>query len=578
MQAMSRALAPEYLTAPQPWMLQSNSLSLVPQGDSNSSNINSVAGWYTGDARSNGLEPARQAYQDSLREFRKHLLPDDKTTTTVWLQDDAATTITDVHEAVIIAKHRYEVKSPRSRARKWLASCSSRLKYYAVIMDTLAQHHPEYVSLAWGAFKFLFTAVINHEELLTEISKTVAKIGDILPRTDLCANLYPTQRMREAVAQLYAKIMGFVQEAVKWYKKGKVSHAVTAIFKPYDLGFKGIVEDISEASRRIDQEASAASKAEIRDLNNRLQHFMQLSVAHFNRQSLATFNISDQITNQGGSSRYHQLAQIRSLPALAGLERNARESIDVHRSIKHRRRIQLLVEPEGVLKLREWHQDRDAFPLLLANCTGLHTTPRDFCTELVDLLRDSKILVIWIIDHIDQDEDMVSSTNDLLLSLSLQALLLNPKALDQGYNSASIHHFAHLANEEQHFELLGRCLSGVPRMYIVMEVAVIRAAVGYQDSKADSFMKRFLDFLTRLPGREVKLVLAAEDFEANFRIYEEDHADQSRIWIKGQAPEPSRKKFLNRRLRHSSHVFDLGSSSVASIDLTSKESEVTNWN
>jgi len=28
--------------------------------------------------------------------------------------------------------------------------------YYGVIMDTLSQHHPEYVSLAWGAIKFLF--------------------------------------------------------------------------------------------------------------------------------------------------------------------------------------------------------------------------------------------------------------------------------------------------------------------------------------------------------------------------------------------------------------------------------------
>jgi hypothetical protein len=38
--------------------------------------------------------------------------------------------------------------------------------YYSVIMDTLSQHHPEYVSLAWGAIKFLF--IVSKENLLIE--------------------------------------------------------------------------------------------------------------------------------------------------------------------------------------------------------------------------------------------------------------------------------------------------------------------------------------------------------------------------------------------------------------------------
>jgi hypothetical protein len=128
------------------------------------------------------------------------------------------------------------------------------------------------------ADEFSFKAVLNHEELLTEISKTIAKIADVLPRADLCSHLYPTQRMRVAVAQLYGKILHFVRDAAKWYSKGKLAHSISAVFKPYALGFKTIVEEISEASRRVDQEASAASKAEIRELHIKLQQFAQLSV------------------------------------------------------------------------------------------------------------------------------------------------------------------------------------------------------------------------------------------------------------------------------------------------------------
>jgi hypothetical protein len=84
--------------------------------------------------------------------------------------------------------------------------------------------------------------------------------------------------MKSAVAQLYAKIILFVQDAVKWYKKSKLAHSVSAVFRPYDLGFKTIVEEISIASRRVDQEASAASKAEIRELHIKFEQFTQLSM------------------------------------------------------------------------------------------------------------------------------------------------------------------------------------------------------------------------------------------------------------------------------------------------------------
>jgi hypothetical protein len=98
-----------------------------------------------------GLGQARQAFNDAVKEFRVHVSERDCAT---WL--DNSTTIYDVEEAVNLANQKYEGKSPKSRAKQWLTSCSSRLMYYSVIMDTLSQHHPEYVSLAWGALKFLF--------------------------------------------------------------------------------------------------------------------------------------------------------------------------------------------------------------------------------------------------------------------------------------------------------------------------------------------------------------------------------------------------------------------------------------
>jgi len=108
---------------------------------------------------------------------------------------------------------------------------------------------------------------LNYEELLTQIAKTLTRIADVLPRSDLTTILYPTERVKEAVAQLYAHIIKFIQFAVRWYKKGKIAHSIAAILQPFQISCKDIVEEIAECSRRVDSLASAASKAELRDLH-----------------------------------------------------------------------------------------------------------------------------------------------------------------------------------------------------------------------------------------------------------------------------------------------------------------------
>ena len=49
---------------------------------------------------------------------------------------------------------------------KWLEKLSTRIWYYGQVLDTLAQHHPEYVALAWGSLKFvLIVSFISLEGL-----------------------------------------------------------------------------------------------------------------------------------------------------------------------------------------------------------------------------------------------------------------------------------------------------------------------------------------------------------------------------------------------------------------------------
>ena len=65
------------------------------------------------------------------------------------------TSMQDVLREILQAQDVY-VSNPQCKARKWLVALSERITYYGQIFDVLVQHHPEYVSLAWGAFKFVF--------------------------------------------------------------------------------------------------------------------------------------------------------------------------------------------------------------------------------------------------------------------------------------------------------------------------------------------------------------------------------------------------------------------------------------
>lgn len=54
-------------------------------------------------------------------------------------------------------KTRYQGTHEKKKVLKWLRRLSTRVCYYGQVLDVLAQHHPEYVALAWGTLKFVLT-------------------------------------------------------------------------------------------------------------------------------------------------------------------------------------------------------------------------------------------------------------------------------------------------------------------------------------------------------------------------------------------------------------------------------------
>jgi hypothetical protein len=85
------------------------------------------------------------------------------------------------------------------------------------------------------------------------------------------AQLYQTEQMKEAISQLYAHIILFFQQAVKWYNMSRASRVVHAIVNPPELEYQETVQQIKFCAETVNELASAAERAEIRDIHVTLQ-------------------------------------------------------------------------------------------------------------------------------------------------------------------------------------------------------------------------------------------------------------------------------------------------------------------
>ncbi|KAF4928390.1 hypothetical protein CGCF245_v012729 [Colletotrichum fructicola] len=153
----------------------------------------------------------------------------------------------------------------------WINGFSSRVMHYGKVLDTLAQHHPEYVGLVWGIIKFVLMGIISHGELVEQFSQALSMISEVLPMTKVSAELYQTEQMKDAIGKLYTHILLFLKQALEWYKMGPASRVFKALFKPFQLSYKDTVDQIKLCAQTIDSVSNIGLKSEVRKMNLMLQ-------------------------------------------------------------------------------------------------------------------------------------------------------------------------------------------------------------------------------------------------------------------------------------------------------------------
>ncbi|KAM7203901.1 hypothetical protein V8F33_001872, partial [Rhypophila sp. PSN 637] len=388
-------------------------------------------------------------------------------------------------------RSKYESRK-QCKAYVWLEKLSSRVVYYGNVLDVLVQHHPEYVSLVWGAFKLLFMSVLSHEEMVRNLAKACSNIADVLPRSNLSLILYPTAAMREAVARLYAAIIQFVVRSVTWYGQSRIKHMLTSITKPWGLSWESEACEVEQHARNVDKLAQSGSRAELREAHLQIHQVRsELQATRAEIKVLATnhslqIRISNDLTSSKTMISHIQLGQILSLPFMQTLPTSG-QSFEYCRSMRLRR-ARLLIPPINAnsgpagLALEKLTAQRRPTFLVLDQDYSHARCVKDFLFDMIGFLRQHGLPVLWVLRSSGMYNSSFTSL-DVIRMLLHQALEINGSAMSTSY-PITVAQLREASSHQDWFALLKRALQGCPRIYIIMDSDAIEHVTNHDKATA----------------------------------------------------------------------------------------------
>ncbi|KAJ8131882.1 hypothetical protein O1611_g1744 [Lasiodiplodia mahajangana] len=430
---------------------------------------------YSGDSvdANTPFEPAQEAYKEALVIFKQTLTKDPAKRR---LADELLSTSTlgDVFNAVLDAKRESERVSRAPRLRECIEAFSERLLYYGNIMDVLVQHHPEYVSLAWGAMKFIFGAVVEHERTGTVVISALCDIADAVPSVELSLALYPTAVMRHAISLLYAHIVRFLIRALRYYEESGIMRAVHSITRPSALRYDDLIKLIRHDVEKVRRHAALSSQAEMRALHNSIIALHTQLKTETDRAQAERQDMQAKLATFGGF-----MTQIRVSLTEVQL-RQALSMISSECKIDHKSALQSTAQMSDAPNFRQksrynsaafwaspqlqaWNQSNASTAILLKSTFHQRNQIRSFCTKIVEQLLRDRVAVFWVLMNRDQEYSLLET----LKSLVFQALSLDYSSHTDNSLSFEFTRYIGANTEEDYLNILGDLLQHLKRVYII---------------------------------------------------------------------------------------------------------------
>jgi hypothetical protein len=120
--------------------------------------------------------------------------------------------------------------------------------------------------------------------------------------------------------------------------------------------------------------------------------------------------------------------------------------------------------------LKAWATSEDS-SILIGEACGIKTSSRDFAADLLDALLQAEIPAIWTLPSCIDEEGM--TLENILVALVMQTISLNPGVLSNSANPVSVMHFKAIRTIDEWFRIFQRCLRGLKRLFIILDLILI---------------------------------------------------------------------------------------------------------
>jgi hypothetical protein len=97
--------------------------------------------------------------------------------------------------------------------------------HYQNVFDVLS-NAGDYTSAIWGAVKLLMIYKVNDKVLQSEVKRRLCSIGEWLTEISTFGCIPKTRLMQHTITKIYARVLDFLSQALKFYKENKLSEYI----------------------------------------------------------------------------------------------------------------------------------------------------------------------------------------------------------------------------------------------------------------------------------------------------------------------------------------------------------------
>lgn len=198
-------------------------------------------------------------------------------------------------------------------------------------------------------------------------------------------------------------------------------------------------------------------------------------------------------------NRVH-LNQMLSLPLWNSLPTSG-ESLQFCRSMRNRRRERTKLPLPDVKKLERWSSQRKNAVLLIDTYTPV--VAKTFMVDLIDLILENRLPIIWALRYIDYWEQRMSAA-DVIRMLILQTMQVGADGLLNSPFPVTLEHLREASSLNEWVGILNHLLSHISHAFIALDADLLAHATAHERSEA----LEMLDMLRLNLSCNVKIVTA----------------------------------------------------------------------